>query len=59
MKNLILIKYGELTTKKANRNVFIKLLAKNINNLLKGIDYRMRFDRVRMYIECDDVDLVV
>ena len=59
MNNLILIKYGELTTKKANRNVFIKLLAKNINNLLKGIDYRMRFDRVRMYIECDDVDLVV
>ena len=59
MNNLILIKYGELTTKKANRNVFIKLLAKNINNILKGIDYRMRFDRVRMYIECDDAQLVV
>ena len=59
MKNLILIKYGELTTKKANRKMFIKLLAKNINNLLKGIEYTVRYDRVRMYIECDDVDLVL
>ena len=30
MNNLILIKYGELTTKKANRNVFIKQLANNV-----------------------------
>ena len=59
MKNLILIKYGELTTKKANRKMFIKLLAKNIKNLLNNIEYTIRFDRVRMYIECDDVDLVL
>ena len=59
MNNLILIKYGELTTKKANRNVFIKLLAKNVKNLLKDIEYKIRFDRVRMYIECNDVDLVL
>ena len=59
MKNLILIKYGELTTKKANRKMFIKLLAKNIKNLLKDIEYTIRFDRVRMYIECSDIDLVL
>ena len=59
MNNLILIKYGELTTKKSNRNTFIKLLAKNINNLLKDEDYTIRFDRVRMYIECNNANRVV
>ncbi|MDO4963681.1 MAG: tRNA uracil 4-sulfurtransferase ThiI [bacterium] len=52
MDELILIKYGELTTKKANRGMFIKLLANNIKNLLKDEEYNIRFDRVRMYIEC-------
>ena len=59
MNNLILIKYGELTTKKANRNTFTKLLANNIKNVLKGENFNIRFDRVRMYIECDNADLVV
>lgn len=59
MNNLILIKYGELTTKKANRKQFIKLLANNIKNILDGVKYTIRYDRVRMYIECDDVDLVL
>ena len=35
MDKLILIKYGELTTKKSNRLAFVKLLAKNIENILK------------------------
>ena len=35
MNKLILIKYGELTTKKANRKVFINMLEKNIKNILK------------------------
>ena len=34
MERLILIKYGELTTKKENRKMFIKMLVKNINNSL-------------------------
>jgi thiamine biosynthesis protein ThiI len=59
MQNLILIKYGELTTKKANRGTFTKLLANNINSMLKGEKYTMRFDRVRMYIECDNAEIVV
>ena len=54
MNNLILIKYGELTTKKANRNTFTKLLANNIKNLLKGEEFNLKFDRVRMYIECNN-----
>ena len=59
MKKMIMIKYGELTTKKGNRNVFIKLLVKNINSLLKGIDYKIKYDRVRMYIESDNIDEVI
>ena len=59
MKNLILIKYGELTTKKANRNTFTKLLANNIKSILKGENYTVKFDRVRMYIECDNANVIV
>ena len=59
MEKMILIKYGELTTKKGNRNLFIKLLLKNINSLLKDIDYKIKYDRVRMYISSNDIDLVI
>lgn len=45
-----MIKYGELTTKKANRKVFINLLENNIKNILKGLEYKISKDRVRMYI---------
>ena len=53
---LILIKYGELTTKGENRKEFIKLLSKNIKNVLKKHNPRIDTNRVRMYIYCDDVD---
>ena len=59
MNNLILIKYGELTTKKANRNTFTKLLANNVKSILKGENINIRFDRVRMYIECDNAEEIV
>ncbi len=59
MKKMILIKYGELTTKKGNRNTFIKLLVNNINSILRGIDYKIKYDRVRMYIESDEIDLII
>ena len=58
MNNLILIKYGELTTKKANRNTFTKLLANNVKSILKGENINIRFDRVRMYIECDNEKII-
>ena len=57
MKKLILIKYGELTTKKDNRKMFIKLLANNIKNILKDFDFDLNFDRVRMYIEVNESEL--
>ncbi len=57
MKNLILIKYGELTTKKNNRNVFINKLENNIKQILKDYDIKIIKNRVRMYIECKDIDV--
>lgn len=54
MKKLIMIKYGELTTKKANRNTFISLLTKNIKYQLRNYEIRIHKDRVRMYIEVLD-----
>ena len=51
MKKIILIKYGELTTKKANRNLFINILTENIKNTLKDFDIKLSKNRVRMFIE--------
>ena len=57
MDKLILIKYGGLTTKKDNRKFFINTLEKNIRSLIKD-DIKITKDRVRMYIECENVDEV-
>lgn len=57
MDKMILIKYGELTTKKANRNFFIKTLTDNIKQLLKEYDVKITKDRVRMYIEAEETVL--
>ena len=54
MKKIILIKYGELTTKKANRNLFINTLAKNIEKSLENYDFKLTKNRVRMFIELYD-----
>ena len=54
-----MIKYGELTTKKANRKMFINLLDNNIKNILGNINYKIIKDRSRMYIECDNEEIVV
>ena len=57
MKRVILIKYGELTTKKGNRNFFVNLLYKSIQNKLKNYDVVIFKDLSRMYIEFNDKDL--
>ena len=54
MDKIILIKYGELTTKKANRNLFISHLYKDILNKLKNYNVNIIKNKVRMYIETDD-----
>lgn len=56
MEKIILIKYGELTTKKDNRKFFIETLEKNIRNLLKNFKLKISKDRVRMFIETDEIE---
>ena len=57
MKRVILIKYGELTTKKGNRNFFVNQLYKSIQNKLKNYNVKIFKDLSRMYIEFDENEL--
>ena len=53
-----MIKYGELTTKKGNRNFFINTLSDNIKKILKNEDYQLKKTRDRMYIETDNINII-
>ena len=57
MEKLLLIKYGELTTKKGNRNFFIKTLCRNIENMLIDIPFEMEKTLSCMYIKVDSENL--
>lgn len=61
MEKVILIKYGELTTKKGNRKFFINTLYQNLKSKLEGLHVEIRRDISRMYIEFEEseVDLVL
>ncbi len=50
MKKLIMIKYAELTTKKDNRNFFIRILEDNIKNTIKDFNPVIMKDYFRMFI---------
>lgn len=45
-----MIKYGELSTKKANINLFLKQLKDNVNFALSEMDVNVKFDKGRMFI---------
>ena len=45
-----MIKYGELSTKKANINLFLNQLKKNVLFALKDLDVGIKFDKGRMFI---------
>ena len=51
MQKIILIKYGELTTKKANRNLFVNKIYENIKDTLSDYSVKITKYRVRMFIE--------
>lgn len=59
MKELILIKYAELTTKKGNRNYFINTLSKNIENALEEENITIIKDYYRMFIETDNIEKAI
>ena len=51
---IILIKYGELTTKGANSNLFINTLYNNVKKALEDYNVKIIKNRVRMFIETED-----
>lgn len=57
MERIILIKYGELTTKKGNRNFFVKTLYTNIKHKLKDFHVKIEKDIARMYITFEEEEL--
>lgn len=57
MNRVVLIKYGELTTKKGNRKFFINTLYNNIKKKLTGLDVSISRDISRMYIEFNDKEI--
>src|SRR5574344_2830274 len=61
MQKVILIKYGELTTKKDNRSFFIKTLRDNIKEKLSSFDITIKDDYYRMFIYAkeNEFDLII
>ena len=57
MKKVILIKYGELTTKKDNRKIFINKLKDNIFTKLSSFSFEIIDDYYRMFIKCNENDI--
>ena len=52
MEKIILIKYGELSTKKDNKNYFLNTLKENISKQIENIE--ITYDYGRMFIKCLD-----
>ena len=61
MEQIILIKYGELTTKKDNRNLFINKIYEHLKQSLVEYDINIIYTRDRMFIEPknENIDLIV
>ncbi|MDD2409783.1 MAG: tRNA 4-thiouridine(8) synthase ThiI [Bacilli bacterium] len=59
MKKIIIIKYGELNTKKDNISFFINTLKDNIKKALININHEIIFDKGRMFIYTENYDEVI
>ncbi len=57
MEKIILIKYGELTTKGDNRNLFISKIYEQMKELLANYDVKIVKNRVRMFITVDEKNI--
>ena len=58
----IMVRFGELSTKGKNKNLFIKTLAKNIKGALsdfKGIEIISKFDHIYVKLNDNDPDKVI
>ena len=49
-----MIKYGELSTKKANINLFLKQLKDNVAIMLDGLNVNIKFDKGRMFVTLNE-----
>ena len=58
VEKLIMIKYGELSTKKDNIKVFIDKLNSNVSKKLADYDVSIRKNKVRMFIDITDYNEV-
>ena len=54
MEKMILIKYGELSTKKSNIGLFLKQLKDNVSYQLKDLNVEIKFDKGRMFINLNE-----
>ncbi len=54
MQKMILIKYGELTTKKDNINLFLRTLQQNISKKLEQYNPQITYDKGRMFIKASE-----
>ena len=59
MKRIIFIKYGELSTKKKNKNYFINLLKNNIENAIDNIEVSYDFGRMFINVHNNNYDEVI
>ena len=57
MEKIILIKYGELTTKKDNRNLFINKIYESMLSSLNNYEVKIIKNRDRMFILTNDKDI--
>ncbi len=57
MERVVLIKYGELTTKKGNRKFFVNTLYQNMQKKLKDDRVKISRDLSRMYLSFPEEDL--
>ena len=49
-----MVKYGELSTKKANINLFLKQLKVNVEKALDGMNTNIKFDKGRMFVTLNE-----
>ncbi len=52
MRKLIIIKYGEMTTKKDNIGLFLRKLKDNVTIMLENEPIKITYDNGRMFITC-------
>lgn len=59
MEKVVIIKYGELSTKSDNINFFLKTLKNNVERKIENIKHEIKYDYGRMIIFCEDTDLII